>query len=185
MGQGCVHVFVNGKNPLQKQAFYTVGESFVKAKDLKISDKLLLSDGSYGIIEAVRAIRYDKPQATYNFEVADFHTYYVGNGVLVHNKNCGITTSNGEPLYRGGNNVKVRPRDVDIVDGLVQPIRGISLNIDPAKVTSFGHPHKVLSIPKGLNIIPTGGGLFEIVVAKAMTLQQYQNLLLQVVLMPI
>ena len=59
------------------------------AEDLKVGVKVLLSDGSYGIIEAVRAIHYDVPQTTYNFEVADFHTYYVGNGVLVHNQNCG------------------------------------------------------------------------------------------------
>ena len=144
-----------------------------------------LANGKQVAIDKIEIENLAEFETTYNFEIADFHTYYVGTGVLVHNKNCGITTSNGEPLYRGGNNVKVRPRDVDIVDGLVQPTRGISLNIDPAKVRSFGHPHKVLSIPKGLNIIPTGGGHFEIVVEKAMTLQQYQNLLLQVVLMPI
>ena len=44
-------------------------------------------DGKYGIIKAVRAIHYDKPQTTYNFEVADFHTYYVfESNVLVHNR---------------------------------------------------------------------------------------------------
>ena len=59
--------------------------------ELKIGSKLLLSDGSYAIIEAVRAIHYDESQTTYNFEVADFHTYYVGNGVLVHNMNCDTT----------------------------------------------------------------------------------------------
>ena len=63
------------------------------AEDLKVGTKVLLSDGSYGIIESVRAIHYDIPQTTYNFEVSDFHTYYVGNGVLVHNMNggdCGL-----------------------------------------------------------------------------------------------
>jgi len=52
----------------------------------------LLSDGSCGIIEGVREISFNSPQTTYNFEVADFHTYYVGEGVLVHNMNgqpCG------------------------------------------------------------------------------------------------
>ena len=63
-------------------------KKWVSAEDLKVGVKVLLSDGCYGIIEAVRAIHYDKPQTTYNFEVADFHTYYVGNGVLVHNQNC-------------------------------------------------------------------------------------------------
>ena len=53
---------------------------------MAFSVKVLLSNGSYGIIEAVRAIHYDKPQATYNFEVAEFHTYYVAeSNVLVHN----------------------------------------------------------------------------------------------------
>lgn len=59
----------------------------VSAEELKVGVKVLLSDGSYGIIESVKAIHYDKPQTTYNFEVADFHTYYVSEAnVLVHNK---------------------------------------------------------------------------------------------------
>ena len=33
----------------------------------------------------------DVPTKVYNFEVEDFHTYYVGeNSVLVHNKGCGL-----------------------------------------------------------------------------------------------
>ena len=80
------HVFVDGKNPLQKQAFYTVGESFVKAEDLKISDKLLLSSRKCVTIEEIQVEQLSKPETTYNFEVADFHTYYVSeSNVLVHN----------------------------------------------------------------------------------------------------
>ena len=61
-------------------------KKWVSAEDLKVGVKVLLSDGSYGIIEAVRAIHYDIPQTTYNFEVADFHTYYVAKiSLLVHN----------------------------------------------------------------------------------------------------
>lgn len=56
---------------------------------------VLLSDGSYGIIEKVRDIHYDSPQTTYNFEVEDYHTYYVSTGVLVHNKDCGGRGING------------------------------------------------------------------------------------------
>ena len=76
-------------------------KKWVSAEDLKVGTKVLLSDGSYGIIESVRTIHYDKPQTTYNFEVADFHTYYVGNGVLVHNMN-------GDCSGRGSNNPKTR-----------------------------------------------------------------------------
>ena len=66
--------------------FYVVGEGFVEAKDLKISDQLLLSSGKRVIIEEIQVEQLEKPETTYNFEVADFHTYYVAaNNVLVHN----------------------------------------------------------------------------------------------------
>lgn len=65
-------------------------KEWIAAESLKIGTKVLLSDGSYGIIANVREIHYDEAQTTYNFEVAEVHTYYVGNGVLVHNKGgCG------------------------------------------------------------------------------------------------
>lgn len=46
----------------------------------------MLSDGSYGIIKSIKVEKLSKPETTYNFEVEDFHTYFVGtNEVLVHN----------------------------------------------------------------------------------------------------
>ena len=63
--------------------------SWVPAKNLQVGTKVLLSDGSFGEIERVIYKYYNKAQTTYNFEVADFHTYYVSdNKVLVHNRNC-------------------------------------------------------------------------------------------------
>ena len=59
---------------------------WITAKELKKDDKLLLSDGSYGIIKSIKVEKLSEPETTYNFEVADFHTYFVGtNEVLVHN----------------------------------------------------------------------------------------------------
>lgn len=52
----------------------------------------MLSDGEYGIITNVKIEKLSIPETTYNLEVEDFHTYYVGtNGVLVHNAggSCG------------------------------------------------------------------------------------------------
>ena len=50
----------------------------------------MLSDGKYGIIISVKIEELETPEATYNFEVADFHTYFVGeNPVCVHNAGCG------------------------------------------------------------------------------------------------
>lgn len=62
---------------------------WVSAKDLKPGNKVLLSDGSEATVEGVVEKHYDNAQTTYNFEVADFHTYYVSKqNVLVHNKGC-------------------------------------------------------------------------------------------------
>jgi len=48
---------------------------------------LLLFGGEYGIMKTVRAIYYDEPQTTYNLEVADYHTYCVGEqSVCAHDK---------------------------------------------------------------------------------------------------
>lgn len=49
----------------------------------------MLSDGKYGIIISVKIEELVNPETTYNFEVEDFHTYYVGKqSVLVHNDGC-------------------------------------------------------------------------------------------------
>ena len=68
--------------------FYVVGKGFVPARGIHSSDKVLQSDGKCGIIEAVEIERLTEPERTYNFEVAEYHTYYVGKGILTHNK-CG------------------------------------------------------------------------------------------------
>ena len=60
---------------------------WICARELRASDKVLLSDGSCGIIETVEVETLTAPEMTYNFEVADFHTYYVSDSkVLVHNQ---------------------------------------------------------------------------------------------------
>lgn len=51
----------------------------------------MLENGKYGIIKRVTFQQLEIPETTYNFEVEDYHTYYVGNdGILTHNTgNCG------------------------------------------------------------------------------------------------
>ena len=70
----------------------------MEARNLKTSDKLLLSNGKEAIIEKVEVRILAEAETTYNFEVADFHTYYVSEkAVLVHN-DCdplGIGTNKG------------------------------------------------------------------------------------------
>ena len=60
------------------------------ARELKERDNLLLSDGSKVEIDSLRIEYVDIPETTYNFEVKDFHTYYVSHSnVLVHNR-CNV-----------------------------------------------------------------------------------------------
>lgn len=47
----------------------------------------MLQSGEYVIVEKIQHEILEFPVKVYNFEVADFHTYYVGeNSVLVHNR---------------------------------------------------------------------------------------------------
>lgn len=74
------HIFVNDEEIVCTggHPFYsTKYDKFVAAKDLETD----------GIINRIKVEVLAEPQTTYNFEVEDFHTYYVGeNEVLVHNK---------------------------------------------------------------------------------------------------
>ena len=70
-----------------------LSEKWVSAQDVKVGDKVLLSDGKCAIVEKVRRIRYNKSQITYNFEVEGFHTYFFGEqGICTHNAGGPCTT---------------------------------------------------------------------------------------------
>ena len=83
------HIFADGEEIVCTggHPFYVVGKGFIEARKLKVSEKLLLSSGKEVIIEKVEVETLTEAETTYNFEVADFHTYYVSDSkVLVHNK---------------------------------------------------------------------------------------------------
>ena len=75
-------------------------DGWKSAGTLEVGDKLTLADGNTA---TVTNVAYEDTHATvYNFEVEDFHTYYVGTeSVLVHNNggNCMKTAS---ALAQGG-----------------------------------------------------------------------------------
>ena len=62
-------------------------KEWCSACKLLVGTKVLLSNGQLGTVEKVQDIQFNEPQTTYNLEVSEQHTYYVGKGVLVHNKN--------------------------------------------------------------------------------------------------
>ena len=78
-----------------KHPFYVLHKGWTSAIDLRAGDILVLSNGEYVIVEKVQHEILESPVKVYNFEVQDFHTYYVGeNSVLVHN-NC-VPNPNGK-----------------------------------------------------------------------------------------
>ena len=74
----------------EHESYAVLSEKWVSAYKLKVGDKVLLSDGKYGIIISVKVEELAVPETTYNLEVEAFHTYFVGkNPVCVHNAGCG------------------------------------------------------------------------------------------------
>ena len=83
-----IHIHVNKEEivatPLHP--FYVIEKGWIGAVDLRAGDILVLQNGEYVIVELVQHEILEAPIAVYNFEVEDFHTYYVGeSSVLVHN----------------------------------------------------------------------------------------------------
>ena len=83
-----VHVQVNGETITctTEHPFYVPGKGWVVAKDLQANDRLELLDGGEAYIDSVNLESLDEPVKVYNFEVEEFHTYFVGaSSYLVHN----------------------------------------------------------------------------------------------------
>ena len=77
--------------------FYVEGLGFVQAGCLQEGYELKCLDGSKETITGIRVEWLEEPAEVYNFEVADYHTYYVGDGdVLVHNKCANPSGSDGK-----------------------------------------------------------------------------------------
>ena len=90
-----VHVFANGEEIIctNEHPFYSPVKGWIEACQLHAGDILLSLNGEYIVVEQVQHEILEAPIKVYNFEVEDFHTYFVGdgNGVLVHNE-CGWST---------------------------------------------------------------------------------------------
>ena len=86
-----VHLTVNGEEIVTTvdHPFYVKNQGFIKAGELIVGDELLDVNGNVLLVEKFNVELTDKPVKVYNFQVEDYHTYYVGeNGVWVHNANC-------------------------------------------------------------------------------------------------
>ena len=91
--------------------FYA-NNDWVSAEDLRAGDVLVNVNGKKVIVEQVQHEILDSPVKVYNFEVADNHTYFVGNGdgMAVHNDTCykGINKKTNKPYIGRTNNISRR-----------------------------------------------------------------------------
>ena len=98
--------------------FYVEGRGFINAGDLKAGDEVRTADGSTAAVESFESITPDEPIKVYNFEVEDFHTYYVSEQkVLVHNT-C-ATTKKNVTTHKG------KSGDTEYVVGAYKDVKGI------------------------------------------------------------
>ena len=67
--------------------FYVEGTGWIPASMLKEGDILSLEDGREVPVQSIKIVDYNYYIFVYNFEVEDFHTYYVSDvSVLTHNR---------------------------------------------------------------------------------------------------
>ena len=95
-----VHLTINGEEIVttDNHPFYVQGRGFINAGSLLVGDKLISVNGEDLFVEKHRVEEFDEPVDVYNFQVEDYHTYFVGeSAVWVHNK-C-KTTQNPDGSY--------------------------------------------------------------------------------------
>ncbi|MBR1863217.1 MAG: hypothetical protein IJ806_03925 [Ruminococcus sp.] len=114
-----VHIHVNGEtiSATPSHPFYVYKFGWTLAGNLKAGDVLVLSNGELVTVEWVQHEILESPIKVYNFEVEDFHTYFVGeNSVFVHN----WCEDDVKKLQEGPNNTVVEVKNKKEADELLK-----------------------------------------------------------------
>ena len=91
-----VRLAINGEviETTSEHPFYVEGKGWRAAGELTAGTEVRLEDGSAGAVTEKEDIQLEEPVTVYNFEVEDYHTYYVSEQkALVHNM-CAMTLEN-------------------------------------------------------------------------------------------
>lgn len=115
-----VHLSVNGEEITctPGHPFYSPVKGWTEAVHLRAGDILVLVNGEYVVVEWVQHELLERPVKVYNFQVADYHTYYVSDScVLVHNTCPNPNGKKGSQAHQDkvqeiGNDLKSRGYDV-------------------------------------------------------------------------
>ena len=146
-----VHIMVEGEQIITtpEHPFYVPQKGWMGAAQLRAGDILVLSNGKYVTVEKVQHELLESPVKVYNFEVADFHTYYVGElSVLVHNA-CKVS---GPTLPKNGTRLPT-PDALDLAENYLG--RGYT-EVSPSRFLSFDGLRQVRMGPNDL--LGTHGG---------------------------
>ena len=125
-----IHIFVNGEEieTTPNHPFW-VENQWVLAKDLREGDVLTLADGTTATITRTYGEQLDEPVIVYNFEVKDFHTYYVTDtGVLMHNANKYVDDGNNN---NGDSEKKDPPSKKSLIKDAELPTQGSIRYVPP------------------------------------------------------
>ena len=113
---------VTGEHP-----FWVSGRGWVAAQELQPGDEVYTSRG--GWLRVSGGTWMDRTTTVYNFEVEDFHTYFVGEvGVWVHN-NCGARLDPTKVRF-SQSSIKARMRNGSSIDDLAEGLRTGRINPD-------------------------------------------------------
>ena len=90
-----VHIWADGEEIVATPShpFYSPVKGWTEAVRLRAGDVLVLVNGEYVVVERVQHEFLESPVTVYNFQVEDYHTYYVGQGITVHNSCKGETSA--------------------------------------------------------------------------------------------
>ena len=149
-----VHLTINGEEIVttDNHPFYVQGRGFINAGNLLVGDKLISVNGEDLFVEKHRVEELDEPVDVYNFQVEDYHTYFVGeSAVWVHNNNkaCPVPeprksekhkTADGEPLTYKSNSKHTPGQDGNCSDAGIEPRNSFELFEDSiASTEKTGH----------------------------------------------
>ena len=163
-----VYVTIDGETikTTKEHPFWVEGQGWTKAKFLETGDKLRDANGNTITIDNVKIVPLPENKYTfvYNFEVADFHTYYVADSyVLVHNvceKNC---EKNYVLFNKTHGNSLPSPKGTGPNGGRLQSHHGLQKQWAMENLSSYGYnPNLAPSIT-----IETGVGMPHTIISTA------------------
>ena len=95
----------------EQHVFYIDNVGWIPASMIEEGDKVVLQSGDKSTVEKIDKVVHNELITVYNFEVEDFHTYFVSDAsVLVHNNGCKSNSSKKTKSKGVGNPVKTAGR---------------------------------------------------------------------------